>query len=78
MPVSPVSNTVTFCRTALAANAECDVYLATNSYLTTWFLRIPAVPVVYDMVAFDGTSIEVLDTWVAGAGATNRNEGIDT
>jgi alpha-1,3-rhamnosyl/mannosyltransferase len=38
---------------ARAANRECDVFLSTNSYLTTWFLRIPAAPVVYDMVAFD-------------------------
>ena len=40
-------------KAARAANAECDVYLASNSYLTTWFLRVPAVPVIYDMVAFD-------------------------
>jgi glycosyltransferase involved in cell wall biosynthesis len=40
-------------RTAHAANGECDVFLSTNSYLTTWMLRIPAVPVIYDMVAFD-------------------------
>jgi len=38
---------------ARAANRECDVFLSTNSYLTTWMLRIPAVPVIYDMVAFD-------------------------
>ncbi|MHB1809364.1 MAG: glycosyltransferase family 4 protein, partial [Solirubrobacteraceae bacterium] len=40
-------------RAARAASRECDVFLSTNSYLTVWFLRIPAVPVVYDMVAFD-------------------------
>jgi glycosyltransferase involved in cell wall biosynthesis len=40
-------------RTARAANRECDVFLSSNSYLTAWMLRIPAVPVVYDMVAFD-------------------------
>jgi alpha-1,3-rhamnosyl/mannosyltransferase len=40
---------------ARAANRECDVYLATNSYLTTWFVNIPAVPIVYDMIAFDRT-----------------------
>jgi alpha-1,3-rhamnosyl/mannosyltransferase len=40
-------------RVARAANKECDVYLSTNSYLTTWMLRVPAVPVIYDMVAFD-------------------------
>ena len=39
--------------TARAANRECDVFLSSNSYLTTWMLRIPAVPVIYDMVAFD-------------------------
>lgn len=38
--------------TARAANRECDVFLSSNSYLTTWFLRIPAVPVVYDLAAF--------------------------
>jgi glycosyltransferase involved in cell wall biosynthesis len=38
---------------ARAASHECDVFLSTNSYLTTWFVRIPAVPVIYDMVAFD-------------------------
>jgi glycosyltransferase involved in cell wall biosynthesis len=39
--------------TARAANRECDAFLSTNSYLTTWMLRIPAVPVIYDLVAFD-------------------------
>jgi alpha-1,3-rhamnosyl/mannosyltransferase len=39
--------------TALRANRECDVFLSTNSYLTVWFLRIPAVPVVYDLVTFE-------------------------
>ncbi|HTC73140.1 MAG TPA: glycosyltransferase family 1 protein [Solirubrobacteraceae bacterium] len=38
---------------ARAANRECDVFLSTNSYLTTWMLRVPAVLVIYDMVAFD-------------------------
>jgi glycosyltransferase involved in cell wall biosynthesis len=40
---------------ARRASRECDVFLSTNSYLTTWMLRIPAVPVVYDMVTFDRT-----------------------
>jgi glycosyltransferase involved in cell wall biosynthesis len=40
-------------RAARAANRECDTFLSTNSYLTTWVLRIPAVIVIYDMVAFD-------------------------
>jgi len=39
--------------TARAANSECDVFLSTNSYLTTWFLRIPAVPIVHDLIAFE-------------------------
>jgi glycosyltransferase involved in cell wall biosynthesis len=39
--------------TARAANRECDVFLSSNSYLTTWMLRLPAVPVIYDMIAFD-------------------------
>jgi glycosyltransferase involved in cell wall biosynthesis len=41
-------------RAARAANRDCDVFLSTNSYLTTWFLRVPAVPVVFDLVSFDG------------------------
>jgi glycosyltransferase involved in cell wall biosynthesis len=40
-------------RVARAANRECDVFLSSNSYLTPWFLRIPAVPIVYDLIAFD-------------------------
>ncbi len=38
---------------ARAANRACDAFLSSNSYLTVWFLRIPAVPIVYDLVAFD-------------------------
>jgi alpha-1,3-rhamnosyl/mannosyltransferase len=38
---------------AASASRACDVYLATNSYLTIWFTRIPSVPVIYDLVAFD-------------------------
>ena len=41
--------------TAHAANRECDVFLSTNSYLTPWFLRVPSVPIVYDMIAFEKT-----------------------
>jgi glycosyltransferase involved in cell wall biosynthesis len=37
---------------ARAANRDCDVFLSSNSYLTTWLLSIPAVPIVYDMAAF--------------------------
>jgi alpha-1,3-rhamnosyl/mannosyltransferase len=39
--------------TARAANRECDVFLSSNSYLTTLFMRIPAVPIIYDLVAFN-------------------------
>ena len=38
-------------RAARAAN-ETDAFLSTNSYLTAWFLRVPSVVVVYDLVAF--------------------------
>jgi glycosyltransferase involved in cell wall biosynthesis len=37
---------------ARAANRECAVFLSSNSYLTTCFLRIPAVPIVYDLTTF--------------------------
>jgi alpha-1,3-rhamnosyl/mannosyltransferase len=37
-------------RAAMAASRECDVFLSTNSWLTAWFLRIPSVVVVHDMV----------------------------
>jgi len=38
---------------ARRANRECDVFLSSNSYLTPWFLRIPGVPVVFDMTTFE-------------------------
>jgi glycosyltransferase involved in cell wall biosynthesis len=37
---------------ARAANRECGAFLSSNSYLTTWFLRVPAVPIVYDLTTF--------------------------
>jgi glycosyltransferase involved in cell wall biosynthesis len=40
---------------ARRATRECDVFLSSNSYLTTWFLGIPGVPIVYDLVTFDPT-----------------------
>ncbi len=40
-------------RTARAASRECDVFLSTNSYLTSSLLRIPSVPIVYDLVPFE-------------------------
>jgi glycosyltransferase involved in cell wall biosynthesis len=38
---------------ARAANRECDVFFSTNSYLTVWFLRIPTVPLVHDLIPFE-------------------------
>ncbi len=38
---------------ARRANRECEVFLSTNSYLTPWFLRIPAVSIVYDLATFE-------------------------
>jgi alpha-1,3-rhamnosyl/mannosyltransferase len=40
-------------RAAWRANRSVDAYISTNSYLTAWFLRVPSVVVVCDMVAFD-------------------------
>lgn len=37
---------------AHAANRACDVFLATNSYVTPWFLRIPTALVVHDLIPF--------------------------
>jgi glycosyltransferase involved in cell wall biosynthesis len=39
-------------RAARTANRECHVFLSSNSYLTTRFLRIPCVPIVHDLAAF--------------------------
>ncbi|MGB9184455.1 MAG: glycosyltransferase family 1 protein [Solirubrobacteraceae bacterium] len=39
--------------TALRAGRECDVFLATNSYLSVILTRVPAVAIVYDLVTFD-------------------------
>lgn len=40
---------------ARTASRECDVFLASNSYLTPLFLRIPAVTVVYDLATFESS-----------------------
>ena len=40
-------------RAARAANGECDVFLSSNSYLTSRFLRIASVPIVYDLATFE-------------------------
>lgn len=39
-------------RAARAASTGCSTFLSSNSYLTAWFLRVPSVVVVYDLVAF--------------------------
>lgn len=40
-------------RAARAANRECDAFLSSNSYLTTLFLRVPTVTIVYDLTTFE-------------------------
>jgi alpha-1,3-rhamnosyl/mannosyltransferase len=41
-------------RAAVAAGRRCDVFLSTNSYLTTILLaRVPTVTIVYDLMALD-------------------------
>ena len=40
-------------RAARQASRDCDAFLSTNSYLTTWFTTIPSVPIVYDLVTFE-------------------------
>jgi glycosyltransferase involved in cell wall biosynthesis len=37
---------------AALRGGDIDAFLSTNSYLTAWFLRVPAVVMVYDLVAF--------------------------
>ena len=39
-------------RAAAAASRDCDIFYSTNSYLTAWFLRIPSVLLVCDMVTY--------------------------
>jgi len=39
-------------RAAVAANRSCDVFLASASYVTPLFLRIPTSVVVHDLIAF--------------------------
>lgn len=41
----------------LDANRTCTAFLATNSYLTPWFLRIPTALIVYDMVPFEHSEL---------------------
>lgn len=40
-------------RVARQASRDCDALLSTNSYLTSWFARVPTAPMVYDLVAFE-------------------------
>ncbi len=37
---------------ARTANRRCDAFVSTNSYLTAWFLRVPAAVFVMDLVAY--------------------------
>jgi glycosyltransferase involved in cell wall biosynthesis len=55
-------------RAARAANRECDVFLSTNSYLTARFLRIPDVPIVYDLTTFEpGMQANRRSRWIERA-----------
>jgi alpha-1,3-rhamnosyl/mannosyltransferase len=38
---------------ARAASRACDVFLSSNSYLTSIVLRTPGVPIVYDLTTFE-------------------------
>jgi glycosyltransferase involved in cell wall biosynthesis len=49
----PSSDPLWHVRAADRASQLCDVFYSTNSYLTTWFLRIPSVTLVCDLIAFD-------------------------
>lgn len=64
---------------ARRANHECDVFLSSNSYLTVWFLSIPAVPIVYDLVAFDRSARPPLRSavieWLTLGLAVRRSAG---
>jgi alpha-1,3-rhamnosyl/mannosyltransferase len=40
-------------RAAREANEDCDVFLSSNSYLTSRFLRIPSVAIVHDLTTFE-------------------------
>jgi glycosyltransferase involved in cell wall biosynthesis len=40
-------------RAARSADRSCDVFLATNSYLSVILSRIPSVAIVYDLMALD-------------------------
>ena len=40
-------------KAARAVNRTCEVFLSSNSYLTSLFLRIPAVTIVYDLTTFE-------------------------
>jgi glycosyltransferase involved in cell wall biosynthesis len=39
--------------TALRAGRECDVFLATNSYLSVILTRLPTVAMIYDLISFE-------------------------
>jgi glycosyltransferase involved in cell wall biosynthesis len=52
----PSGDPVWHVRAAQAANQECDVFLSTNSYVTTILVRVPTVTVVYDLLALVGAT----------------------
>ena len=47
-----VSDPVWHLRVARTASSACSAFLSTNSYLTAWFLRVPGVVVVHDLIPF--------------------------
>jgi glycosyltransferase involved in cell wall biosynthesis len=49
----PARDPIWHVRAARAADRECDVFLSTNSYLTSGLLHIPCVSVVHDLATFD-------------------------
>jgi len=65
---------------AIDANRSCVAYLATNSYLTPWLLRIPTVLIVYDLVPFEQPELanrrSLVVERLTAAGALRRAAGI--
>jgi len=49
----PARDPLWHARVGRAAGRECDVFLATNSYLSVLLTPIPTVAIVYDLVTFD-------------------------
>ena len=49
----PARDPLWHARVARDAGRTCDVFLATNSYLSVILTRIPSVAIIYDLVAFE-------------------------